>query len=106
MGYQKALATESKDRYPTVFQLKEDILRFLSNRPLAATPSRWLYRLRKWRIRHRLTFWGGLLVFLGLCSSLVALVMGHALLQQRLESAEPLTGIWSISTSRFDASPT
>jgi serine/threonine protein kinase len=49
----KALAMDSAQRYASAAALREDIERYLAGRPVAARPSRFLYRFKKFTRRHR-----------------------------------------------------
>lgn len=48
----RCLANEQEMRYESAASLAEDIERFLTGHPIAATPARWTYKARKWLRRN------------------------------------------------------
>lgn len=50
----KAMARRPEDRYASVTALDEDLQRYLRREPVAAVEATWMYRARKYVVRHRL----------------------------------------------------
>ncbi|MEO1083778.1 MAG: tetratricopeptide repeat protein, partial [Acidobacteriota bacterium] len=63
----RALARGGNDRYASVAELGDDLLRFLENRPVRAIRPSWTYRARKALRRHRWSF--------GLAAMLLGIVL-------------------------------
>jgi eukaryotic-like serine/threonine-protein kinase len=59
----KALHVEPHRRYRSAHQLAEDVERYLSSRPVLATPDRWSYRLNRFVKRHAIASVAALLAF-------------------------------------------
>lgn len=68
----KALAHEPDRRYATVAELAADLRRWLSGRPVHATPPGRLYRLRKFVARHRIGVAASLALALALAGGVAA----------------------------------
>ena len=62
----KALRKESAERYGTVQQFSEDILRFLKDLPISARPQTFKYRFEKYVKRHRAGVFAAALILLSL----------------------------------------
>ncbi|TWT44346.1 Serine/threonine-protein kinase PknB [Phycisphaerae bacterium RAS1] len=48
----RALSKERERRYQSVSALRNDVLAYLADEPIAARPDSWRYRLRRWARRH------------------------------------------------------
>ncbi|HEX6737603.1 MAG TPA: serine/threonine-protein kinase, partial [Vicinamibacteria bacterium] len=68
----KALRKEPAQRYPTVGALRQDLERFLDQRPVLARRGTGLYRLRKYVRRNRLQLAAAALVVASLAGGLIA----------------------------------
>ncbi|MCB9882145.1 MAG: protein kinase [Planctomycetes bacterium] len=66
----KALEKDRRRRYETADEFARDVERHLQNEPVLAGPPGTGYRLRKFAIRHKLTFTVGTLVLVGLVTGL------------------------------------
>lgn len=71
----KATSLNPKDRYETVKDLRDDLLHFVENRPVAAAPSSFLYRFGKWRRRHRFVAWSSITAAVGLFTAFAMTVV-------------------------------
>lgn len=63
----RCLEKEPNDRYQTAADLADDLDRFLKREPVAARPSGWIQKLRRWTRREPalVSRWGGLAVAMG-----------------------------------------
>jgi serine/threonine-protein kinase len=63
----RCLEKEPNDRYQTAADLADDLDRFLKREPVAARPSGWIHKLRRWTRREPalVSRWGGLAVAMG-----------------------------------------
>ena len=68
----KALKKKPAERYGSVLALKEDIERYLSGRPVLATPDSAAYRFRRFVVRNRLVVGATAAIFVALLAGLAA----------------------------------
>lgn len=60
----RCLEKASVDRYPTAAELRDDLQRFLADRPIRARRPTVAERVRKWSRRHRAAVWTGVVFLL------------------------------------------
>ena len=70
----KALSRDPARRYPSAQALRDDLDRYLNNRPINARPDAFSYRARKWVQRNRLSAAIALLAALGLSVAALLIV--------------------------------
>ncbi len=84
----RALAKEPENRYGSVRELANDVVRYLEDRPVQARPPSWSYRAQKFVDRHRLGVSLAALALLLLVGVAVALGVLSSRLSKALEVAE------------------
>ncbi|MEM1180655.1 MAG: tetratricopeptide repeat protein [Acidobacteriota bacterium] len=72
----KCLERDPEDRYSTVLELKQDLLRWLERKPIEARPSTGFYRAAKFLKRHRAATATAALVVTALLTTTTAAVLG------------------------------
>jgi serine/threonine protein kinase/TolB-like protein len=91
----RAMRKNPSDRYPSVKRLAEDIHHYFAGTAIEARPDRFIYRIRRFADRDRLTAWrtvAVLLVILALVGAAVAL-LGHRGLPKTVTTPQPKSGV-------------
>ncbi|MEM9598335.1 MAG: tetratricopeptide repeat protein, partial [Acidobacteriota bacterium] len=83
----KCLEPEPDDRYPSVLEVKKDLLRWLADQPIEARPTTGLYRLGKWVRRHRTAVAAAALTSLALVATTGVAVVGFVRAEQEAGKA-------------------
>jgi eukaryotic-like serine/threonine-protein kinase len=89
----KALANEPARRYAMASEMAEDLERHLTNRPIAAKPARFSYRLRKFAIRNR-----AILAVAGAAGAGILATAGYALHREIAANAASVAGRMAASS--------
>jgi serine/threonine protein kinase/tetratricopeptide (TPR) repeat protein len=86
----KAMAKEPERRYASVDQLREDIERHLSGRPVLAQGDKWTYRARKFITRHRYGVGAGALILLSIITGVLTTLEQRAAAESRYQNVRSL----------------
>lgn len=111
----KALRKEPDRRYPTAEALAEDIVRYLTNQPVAARQDTWSYRTSKFAARNRVALAAAAIVFVSIVAAAGVSVnyaisenRQRALAEQRFEDVRELatTLLYDVHDSVANEGPT
>jgi serine/threonine protein kinase len=86
----KAMAKEPERRYASVEQLREDIERHLTGRPVVARGAQWSYRAGKFIRRHHFAVGATALIMLSVGSGVISTMQQRAAAESRYQSVRSL----------------
>ncbi len=96
----KAMSKRLEARYDTVAALRGDILNYLENRPVSASPPSWIYHLKKTLVRHRNWVFAAATLVIGLSVGLTMAVRSWRTTETQRAKAQYLSEfLWGILES-------